>query len=165
MQVNAILDDREREAVCAVVDRWAEQELAAGGPLVAVDRQAGGDPITGAPRWYLRVRGDEKEFVTVWLTLRQRMLHHEAQFMPAPETNVEATWTYLLRRNAHLVGMSFALGHEDAVYLVGRVPASRVDGDELDRIVGASLAYTDECFPTAMALGHEGMYRRRRRSH
>ena len=46
----------------------------------------------------------------MWLTLRQRTLRHEAQFMPAPETNVEATWQYLLRRNADLMGMAFALG-------------------------------------------------------
>ena len=151
----------ERDAVCARIDAWAARELAAGGALVAVDRQVGGDPVTGAPRWYLRLRGEEKEFVTVWLTLRQRTLRHEAQFMPAPETNVEATWQYLLKRNADLVGLSFALGAEDAVYLVGRVPVSRVDDDELDRIVGSSLAYTDECFPTAMSLGYEGRYRRR----
>jgi hypothetical protein len=151
----------ERQAVCDCIDVWAERELKAPGALVAVDRQEGGDPITGAPRWYLRLQGDEKEFVTVWLTLRQRMLHHEAQFMPAPETNIEETWRYLLKRNADLAGMSFALGFEDAIYLVGRVPANRVDDDELDRIMGASLAYTDDCFPTAMSLGYEGMYRRR----
>jgi hypothetical protein len=156
-----ILGPEERDAVCARIDSWAAGELAAGGALVAVDRQAGGDPVTGAPRWYLRLKGEEKEFVTVWLTLRQRTLRHEAQFMPAPETNVEATWLYLLKRNADLMGMAFALGDEDAVYLVGRVPVSRVDDDELDRIVGASLAYTDECFPTAMTLGYEGRYRRR----
>ena len=119
--------------------------------------------MTGAPRWYLRLRGDEKEFVTVWLTLRQRTLHHETQFMPGPETNIEATWEYLLKRNADLLGMSFALGPEEAVYLVGRVPVERVDDEELDRIMGASLAYTDECFPTAMTLGYEGRYRRRPR--
>ena len=158
---SGILGAPEREAVCSVIDRWAAQELAAGTALVAVDRQAGGEPVTGAPRWYLRMRGDEKEFVTVWLTLQQRTLRHEAQFMPAPETNVEATWQYLLRRNADLLGMSFALGPEDAVYLVGRVPVEHVDDAELDRIVGASLAYTDECFPTAMSLGYEGRYRRR----
>jgi hypothetical protein len=109
----------------------------------------------------LRLKGDEKEFVTVWLTLRQRTLHHEAQFMPAPETNIGATFEYLLKRNAELLGMSFALGPEDAIYLVGRVPVVRIDEDELDRILGASLAYVDECFPTAMSLGYEGMYRRR----
>ena len=91
--------------------------------------------MTGAPRWYLRLRGEEKEYVTVWLTLRQRTLHHEAQFMPAPETNIGATFEYLLKRNAELLGMSFALGPEDAIYLVGRVPVARVDEEELDRIM------------------------------
>ena len=156
-----VLAPAERAAVCAAIDDWADRQLAEGGALVAVDRQAGGDPVTGAPRWYLRLRGEEKEFVTVWLTLHQRTLRHEAQFMPAPETNVEATWLYLLKRNADLVGVSFALGAEDAIYLVGRVPVARIDDDELDRIIGASLAYTDECFPTAMSLGYEGRYRRR----
>ena len=160
-----ILSDAEREAVCAVIDGWAERELAdETSALVAAERQEGGDPVTGAARWYLRMRGDEKDFVTVWLTLRQRTLHHEAQFMPAPETNVEATWEYLLKRNADLLGMSFALGPEAAIYLVGRVPVERVDDEELDRVMGASLAYTDECFPTAMLLGYEGMYRRRPRA-
>ena len=101
----------------------------------------------------------------MWLTLRQRTLRHEAQFMPAPETNVEATWGYLLKRNADLHRpVASRLGDEDAVYLVGRVPVSRVDDDELDRIIGSSLAYTDECFPTAMSLGYQGRYRRRPQS-
>ncbi len=156
-----VLGTDERQAACDAIDRWAERQLADVSALVAVDRQVGGDPVTGAPRWYLRMRGEEKEFVTVWLTLRQRTLHHEAQFMPAPETNVEATWEYLLKRNADLLGMAFALGPEDAVYLVGRVPVERVDHEELDRVMGASLAYTDECFPTAMFLGFAGKYRRR----
>lgn len=158
---SGLLGPDEREAVCALIDGWGVRELAAGGALVAVDRQPGGDPVTGAPRWYLRLRGDEKEFVTVWLTLRQRTLHHEAQFMPGPETNIEATWEYLLKKNADLLGMCFALGPEEAVYLVGRVPVERVDDDELDRIMGTSLAATDECFPTAMAIGYQGLYRRR----
>ena len=159
-----VLEPAERVAICTSIDDWATRQLAEGGLLAAVDRQAGGDPITGAPRWYLRLRGEEKEFVTVWLTLCQRTLRHEAQFMPAPETNVEATWLYLLKRNADLIGLSFALGAEDAIYLVGRVPVSRVDDDELDRIVGSSLAYTDECFPTAMSIGYEGRYRRKPQS-
>jgi hypothetical protein len=58
-----ILGPAERDAVCARIDDWAARELATGGALVAVDRQAGGDPVTGAPRWYLRLRGEEKEFV------------------------------------------------------------------------------------------------------
>ena len=37
----------------------------------------------------------------------------------------------------------------------------QVDDEELDRIMGGSLATTDDCFPTAMTIGYEGRYRRR----
>jgi hypothetical protein len=151
-----IASPAERAACDAVIERWAAARLAEGGAVVAVDRQ----PELG--RWYLRLHGDEKEFVTVWLTVRQRTLYHEAQVMPAPEVNVESTFEYLLRRNADLSQMRFALGAEDAVYLVGEVPVTAVDDDELDRIVGSSLAYVDGCFPTAMSIGFAGQYRRRR---
>ena len=78
--------------------------LAENGAVVAVDRQE------ELGRWYLRLRGDEKDFVTVWLTVRQRTLHHETQVMPAPEVNVAETFEYLLQRNADLHQMRFALG-------------------------------------------------------
>jgi hypothetical protein len=154
-----IASAQERAACDAVIETWTAARLAEGGAVVAVDHQ----PEAG--RWYLRMRGEEKDFVTVWLTIRQRTLHHEAQVMPAPEVNIEATFEYLLRRNADLHQMRFALGAEDAVYLVGEIPVHAVTEDELDRIVGSSLAYVDDYFPTAMSIGFAGKYRRRRRQH
>ncbi len=160
-----VLSDAERAEVCGVVDRWAERTRAEGTGLVSAERPAGGDPATGAPRWLLRFRGEEKDVVAVRLTLHQRTLHHEVQLMPAPETNVAETYAYLLRKGAELWGMGFAIGAEDALYVVGRVPVERIDDDELDRIAGASLAVVDECFPTAMTLGFAGRYRRRPPAH
>ena len=122
---------------------------------MAVDRHV------EAGRWYLRLAGEEKDFVTVWLTIRQRTLHHETQVMPAPEVNAAETFEYLLKKNADLYQMRFALGAEDAIYLVGEVPVDAVTDEELDRIVGSSLAYVDAYFPTAMAIGFAGRYRRR----
>ncbi|HEY5023530.1 MAG TPA: YbjN domain-containing protein [Acidimicrobiales bacterium] len=151
-----IASAEERAACDSVIERWTGARLAEGGAVVAVDHQ----PEDG--RWYLRLRGEEKDFVTVWLTIRQRTLHHEAQVMPAPEVNIEATFEYLLRRNADLHQMRFALGAEDAVYLVGEIPVNAVTEDELDRIIGSSLAYVDDYFPTAMSIGFAGRYRRRR---
>jgi hypothetical protein len=147
----------ELAEVAARISRWAEQQLAAGTMLVAVDH----DPE--ARRWYARMRGEEKAVITVWLTLRERSLHHETQVMPAPEENVEACYEYLLRRNASLIGARFALGAEDAVYLVGQIPVADVTESELDLIVGAAYAYTEECFPTAMSIGYASRFRRPRR--
>jgi NAD(P)-dependent dehydrogenase (short-subunit alcohol dehydrogenase family) len=148
----------ERAAAEALIERWAAQRLAEDGAVVAVDRQE------ELGRWYLRLAGEEKDIVTVWLTIRQRTLHYETQVMPAPEVNVEQTYEYLLRRNGDLHQMRFALGAEDAIYLVGEVPVATVTEEELDRIIGSSLAYVDTYFPTAMTIGYAGRYRRRRRS-
>jgi hypothetical protein len=146
------------------IEEWIERERAPDGTfgLVAAEHQEVTDR-TASHRWYLRFSGEEKDVITLWLTLRQRTLHHEAQFMPAPEENVADVYRYLLRRNGDLYGMSFCLGTEDAVYLVGKVPASQVDDDELDRITGSSILYVDDHFPTAMTLGYPALYRRRPR--
>ena len=162
MPIVDLPDDEEMAAAVACIDAWAARELEADGPLVAAERQEVTDR-TASYQWYLRFKGDEKDFITVWFTLKQRTLWHEAQFMPAPETNQAEVYAYLLRRNIHLFGMWFALGPEDAVYLVGRVPARSIDDDELDRIAGASVVYTDDNFPTAMTMGHPSTYRRRPR--
>ena len=162
MPVAEIPEEEERAAAVAAIDEWTARELERGESLVASESQEVTDR-TASHRWYLRFKGEEKDFITVWLTLGQRTLHHEAQFMPAPEENGEAVYQYLLRRNADLYGMSFCLGPEDAIYLVGRVAAAEVNDEELDRIAGSSIHYVDEHFPTAMTLGYPKLYRRRPR--
>lgn len=156
--------DEQLDEVAGRIDAWIERERSDQGTfgLVAAERQEVSDR-TASYRWYLRFRGDEKDYITVWLTLRQRTLHHEAQFMPAPEEHPTEVFQYLMRRNADLYGMAFCLGSEDAVYLVGRVPAGLVDDEELDRIAGSSIVYVDDHYPTAMSLGHPALYRRRPR--
>lgn len=159
-----LADEGAVAQLAARIDAWTARELSPEGTfgLVAAERQDVVDR-TASHRWYLRFKGEEKDFITVWLTLRQRTLHHEAQFMPAPEEHAEEVLRYLMRRNTELYGMAFCLGTEDAVYLVGKVPAALVDDDELDRIAGSSIVYVDDHYPTAMTLAHPTMYRRRRR--
>jgi hypothetical protein len=132
----------EMAAAVSCIDAWVARELARGGLLVAAERQDVTDR-TASQRWYLRFKGEE--------------------FMPAPEENVADTLAYLMRCNANLYGMWFSLGPEDAVYLVGKVPAALIDDDELDRIAGSSVLYVDDHFPTAMTLAHPTVYRRRPR--
>ena len=144
----------ELAAFTELIDRWAASERETNEVVAAVDYDA------AERRWYVRLRGEEKAFTTVWLTLRQRTLHYETYFMPAPEENVEALYEYLLRANNRLFGMRFAIGLEDAVYLVGQMPLSAVDEEELDRIVGSTYAYAEQYFPPAMTIGYTSKYRR-----
>jgi len=111
------------------------------------------EAIPAERRWLVRMRGEDKAVITVWLTLRERTLHYETYFIPAPEENVAACWEYLLRLNARLYAVRFAIGDEDAVYLTGQLPLKAVDTEELDRIVGASYAYTEQYFRSALAIG------------
>jgi hypothetical protein len=136
------------------IDTWLACELAANPTYVAVDR---GEP--GERRWYVRLRGEAKDITTVWLTLRQRMLHYETYVMPAPEENQRELFEQLLRRNDSLVGAQFSIGAEDAIYLRGALPLLGFDEDELDRIVGSLYAYVERSFTAAIRLGFARRFR------
>ena len=143
----------ELAAFAALIDAWVER--------AAKDNPAflGVEYIADERRWLVRLKGEDKNVITVWLTLGQRSLHYETYFMPAPEENVESCWEYLLRSNRRLIAMRFALGAEDAVYLMGQVPLSSLDVEALDRVVGSAYAYSEQHFRSAMRIGFASRFR------
>jgi hypothetical protein len=143
----------ELDALIALIDRWAADALESNPLLAAVDR----DPQLR--RWYLRMRGEDKAIITVWLTLRERTLHFETYFMPAPEEQRDRCFEYLLRANQSMFAWLFSLGAEEAVYLVGTLPVTSIDGDELDRIIGSGYAYSEQHFRSAMRIGYATRFR------
>jgi hypothetical protein len=136
-----------------LIHRWASGAHETDDMVLAVDQ------LPADRRWFVRLKGEEKQVTTIWLHLRERTLHFETQFMPAPEENREALFEYLLKLNNKLFGVRFAIGEEAAVYLVGQLPWSAVDEDELDRIVGSAYAYTEQYFRPAMRLGYASKFR------
>ena len=138
----------ELDALEAAVDGWLRRALAENPMLVAVDR---GEP--GERRWYVRLAGEDKDFTTIWFTLRQRALHFETYVMPAPEENEAAFYAHLLRRNLTFHGMAFAVGAEEAVFLVGTLPLAAVNEAQLDRVIGSAWAYVERSFRSALRIG------------
>jgi hypothetical protein len=138
----------ELDALEARIDRWLAEELASSPVMVAVDR---GEP--GQRRWYVRLAGEEKDFTTVWLTLSQRALHLETYVMPAPEEDEATFYAHLLRRNRTTHGLWFAIGVEEAVFLVGQLPIAAVDEAALDRLIGSTWVYVERFFRPALAIG------------
>jgi len=138
----------ELDALEGSIDTWLAGELADNPTVAAVDR---GEP--GQRRWYVRLRGEQKDTFTVWFTLRQRTLHYETYVMPAPEENHELFYEHLLQRNLKLFGASFAIGDEHAVFLIGQLPVTAIDRDELDRILGSLYAYVEQFFRPALRIG------------
>lgn len=143
------LTPEELDAVEARIDAWMAAQ-AAGNPVVAAVERA---PELGERRWFVRVRGEQKDVFTIWFHLRQRTLHYETYVMPAPEENAGVLYEHLLRRNLKLYGAAFAIGEEDAIFLVGQVAAEHVDEDELDRILGSLYQWTEQFFRPALRIG------------
>ena len=130
------------------IDEWLATMRGTNSAIVAVDR-AEGDEI----RWYVRMRGEEKEFTTIWLTLGQRTLRYETYVMPAPEENPGALYESVLRRNEKLVGAHFSIGAEDAIFLRGELPLALVCEPELDRVVATLYDIVERAFPTLIRIG------------
>ncbi len=126
-------DSLDLDVIEQRISAWFAAELDRNPAMAAVDRGE-----VGERRWYVRLRGEEKDITTIWLTLGQRTLRYETYVMPAPEENHETLYAHLLRRNYKFVGADFAIGPEDAVYLVVQMPLKAFDETELDRIVGST---------------------------
>jgi Putative bacterial sensory transduction regulator len=136
------------------ITAWLEGALATNPVIAAVDR---GEP--DERRWYVRMRGEEKDFTTVWITMGQRTLRYETYVMPAPEENAAELYESLLRRNERLVGVHFSIGAEDAVFLRGELPLGVIDEPELDRILGTMYATVEHVFRPLLRVGFASRFR------
>ena len=145
----------ELDALEARIDRWLVTQLEENPVVAAVER----DSESGERRWFVRVHGEEKDVFTLWFTLRQRTLHYETYVMPAPEENQAALYEHLLRRNLHLYGAAFAIGDEDAVFLVGQLANDAVTEAELDRVLGSLYVWVEQFFRPAMRIGFASRFR------
>lgn len=148
MPIGVPASSAELDAIEADIDSWLLNELDENPVMVAVDR---GEP--GERRWFVRLRGEEKDYITVWFRLAQRSLHFETYVMPAPEENEALFYAHLLRRNLSIHGMSFAIGAENAVYLVGQLPIECFDVGQLDQVLGSTYQYVEQFFRPALRIG------------
>lgn len=80
--------------------------------------------------------------------------------MRQPDENREELWAWLLRHNARMYGVAFAIDAVGDVYLTGRVGLAAVTADELDRLLGAVLSYADSSFDTLLEIGFGSAIRR-----
>ena len=146
------------ERLDATLSEWATQWPHS---LLGIEHQQLPDD-RGHFHWLVRVKGEERPVITMWFSLRQRTVHVETEVMPAPEENREQLYHFVLTKNAELREVHLAIGPEDGIYLMAHVPIGEVTVERLDELVGATVTYVDEIFPTIMAMGLPSLYRRRR---
>ena len=146
--------EEELDRYEAQIDGWLQGFYETNLIMVALDR---GSP--GERRWYVRLAGEEKEYLTIWLHLGQRALHAEAYVLPAPEENEGLVYEQLLRRNRSMHGVWFAIGVEDALFLVGQVEHDSLSEGHLDRLIGSMFSYAEQFFRPALRLGFASRFR------
>jgi hypothetical protein len=103
--------------------------------------------------FFVKLPGSHKLATMTWLVIGDHSLHVEAFFVRKPDENHEAFYRWLLERNARMFAVSFAVDNIGDVYLVGRLPLTAVTEDDLDRVLGSVLTYSDEWFDKALELG------------
>jgi hypothetical protein len=109
------------------------------------------EPTAGS--FVVRLPGTHKLATVTWLVIGDHSLHVEAFFCRRPDEAQDRFYRWLLERNAKMYAVAFSVDHYGDVYLVGRLPLSAVEPDEIDRILGSVMTYSDEWFDTALEIG------------
>ena len=108
----------------------------------------------------VRLEGQHKLVTVTWLIADTHSLHVEAFFCRQPDENHSEFYRFLLERSSRMFGIHFALDPVGDVYLVGRLPLTVITPDEIDRLLGCVLSYSDENFDHALMIGFASSIRR-----
>jgi putative sensory transduction regulator len=115
-------------------------------------------PEPGA--YVVLLTGQHKLATMTWLIAGQHSLRVEAFFCRQPDENHAAFYRFLLERNGRMYGVHFALDRAGDVYLTARLPLAAISEEEIDRLLGCVLAYSDESFNEALKIGFGSAIRR-----
>lgn len=77
-----------------------------------------------------------------------------------PDENHEEVYRWLLERNSRMYGVAFMIDKLGDIYLTGRVSLKALDGEEIDRLLGAVLEYSDGSFNPILERGFASSIRR-----
>lgn len=126
---------------------------------VCAERDLACEP-TGELSYAVTLPGTRKLKTVCNLVVGDHALRVEAFVMRQPDERREELWAWLLRRNARMYAVAFAIDAAGDIYLTGRVGLAGVTADEFDRILGAVLTYADESFDTMLEIGFSSAIRR-----
>jgi len=104
--------------------------------------------------------GEAKQQTHCALVVGDHSLSINAFVIRKPDENTAAVHHYLLSKNATMYAVAFAINELGDIYLVGRLPLTAVSEQELDRILGAVLQYSDSSFNPLLELGFANAIRR-----
>jgi Putative bacterial sensory transduction regulator len=115
-------------------------------------------PEPGA--FLIRLEGQHKLVTMTWLIADTHSLQVEAFFCRQPDENHAEFYRFLLERGSRMFGVHFALDPVGDVHLVGRLPLAAIAPEEIDRLLGCVLSYSDDNFDQALMIGFASSIRR-----
>jgi hypothetical protein len=104
--------------------------------------------------------GERKLQTTCRLEIGKHALGIHAFVARNPDENHEGVYRWLLEHNLKMFGVGFAVDAAGDIYLDGRLPLHAVTEEELDRLLGAVLSYSDDSFNTILELGFASSIRK-----
>ena len=108
----------------------------------------------------LTLPGERKLETHCALVVGDHSVSVNAFIIRKPDENVEIVHEWLLKKNASLYCVAFAINELGDIYLVGRLPFLSITEQELDRVIGAVLQYSDSSFNPLLELGFTNAIRR-----
>ncbi|MEY9214716.1 YbjN domain-containing protein [Thermobifida halotolerans] len=97
--------------------------------------------------------GERKLKTLVWLNIGEHSLLVKSFFCRRPDENEGGFYRYLMRRSADMYGMAFTADDVGDVYITGRLPLAGITPQEVDRLLGCVLSYSDDNFNPALERG------------
>ncbi|MER7000182.1 YbjN domain-containing protein [Streptomyces sp. NPDC000410] len=110
--------------------------------------------------YVVKLPGTRKLSTTCSLIVGQHSLSLNAFVIRHPDENEQGVHRWLLERNLKLYGVSYAIDPLGDIYLVGKLPLSVIDPEELDRLLGTVLEAADGGFNSLLELGFASAIRK-----
>ena len=110
--------------------------------------------------FFITLPGEKKRETHCALILGDYSVTVSAFVIRKPDSNCASVHEWLLRQNASMYSVSYALNELGDIYLVGRIPLTAVTEQEIDRVLGAVLQYSDASFNTLLEMGFADAIRR-----
>ena len=114
----------------------------------------------GAYTFMVTLPGEKKLQTHCALVVGDHSLSINAFVIRKPDTHEDAVHKWCMTKNASMYGIAFATNELGDIYLVGRLPLDAVNAQEIDRLIGSVLQYSDSSFNPLLELGFADAIRR-----
>ena len=114
----------------------------------------------GENTFMVTLPGEKKLQTHCALVVGDHSLSINAFVIRKPDTHEDAVHKWCMTKNASMYGIALAINELGDIYLVGRLPLDAVNAQEIDRLIGSVLQYSDSSFNPLLELGFADAIRR-----